>query len=150
MPHSVRYALSATFTVFLCTTLTLLGKSVGSGSHGECAFLYFDDGFTLGLGQAAPDSVWFVHRERVAAAQVQYWAGLADRFRPGLAAGPGRATLAVRMEEERAVHASAGAIQLPVPHIRVGPWKPAGIRHRDRLLVGTAVAPVLHSVQCQR
>src|SRR2546430_7449309 len=80
-------------------------------------------------------------------AHVQHGTGLADRLRPGLAASPGRTRLAAGGEEEPAVHAAAGALGLPVPYIRIRAWKPAGIRHRDRLLVGTAVAPILHSVQ---
>src|SRR5690606_41978998 len=42
---------------------------------------------------------------------------------------PRGAALAVRVEEVGAVHASAGATDLPVPDVGVRPWKTASVCH---------------------
>src|ERR1700712_1252399 len=60
---------------------------------------------------------------------------------PGAPPGPGRAALAVGVEEERAVHAAARRVELPVPDVRVGAGQSTDVGHLDQLLVLTVVVP---------
>lgn len=86
---------------------------------------------SLVLGQAAPDSVRFVHLQGVTSAFQQRRASGANRLGLGLAACSGRPAFAFRVEEIRARHSSAGGMQLPVPQVGVRPRKTPGIGHRS-------------------
>src|SRR3954464_5283597 len=101
--------------------------------HDQRALLELDDRLSFALREAAPDSVRLVHGQGVPAAQLQHRACLTDRLRPGFSARPGRPAFAIGVEEERAVHAAAGTLELPVPHVCVGAGEPASVRHDDRL-----------------
>jgi len=89
---------------------------------------------SLALAQATPNPVRLVHLQGVPAAGLQRGAMRADRLCLGFAPGPGRAALALRMEEVSAGHAAAGRVQLPIPYVGVGSWKASGICHRAPLL----------------
>lgn len=85
--------------------------------------------FALVLRQAAPHPVGLPHGQGVRRALGTYRAAHADLLGGGLAGTPGRAALALGMEEQGAVHASAGGEQLPVPQVCVGSGKAGEICH---------------------
>ena len=82
------------------------------------------DGVTIIFGEAAPNAVWLADGESVGGALHHDGAGCADRFGGGLARRAGGATLTFRVEEDAGILSPAGAFELPIPNVGVGPWKP--------------------------
>ncbi len=87
----------------------------------------------LALGQPTPDSVRFMHPQRVVPAGRHGRALQADGLGLGLAASPGRPALTLRVKEERAGHAATCRVQLPIPKVRIRSGKAPGVRHVDPL-----------------
>src|SRR4051794_25447943 len=102
--------------------------TAGSAGHRDAALL--EDDPALGLDQPAP------HAERLAGLQgelpalLDHRAAVADLLGLRRAAGPRRVALAVRVEEDRAVHAPAGPQPLPLPGVVHRAGKPGNVAHR--------------------
>ena len=88
-----------------------------------------DDLVALRFGQPAPDPVGLLHRQGVPAALLENRAALADLLGPSLPPDSRRTALALGMEEEGAVHASASAPHLPVPDVGHRNGKSARVCH---------------------
>ena len=82
------------------------------------------DGVTIIFGEAAPNAVWLADGESVGGALHHDGAGRADRLGGGLARRAGGAALTFRVEEDAGILSPAGAFELPIPDVGVGPWKP--------------------------
>jgi len=85
----------------------------------------------LALREASPDAVGLVNLQRVRPAGSHRGALETHGLGLGLTARACRPTFALGMEEERAGHAAACGVQLPVPEIRVRAGKAPGVRHVD-------------------
>jgi len=85
------------------------------------------------LGEPTPDSVGFVDLERMGPAGGHRRTFEAHRFRLRLPPCSRRSAFTLRVEEERAGHATAGRVQLPVPQIGIRAGKAPGVRHFDPL-----------------
>lgn len=88
-----------------------------------------DNLLPLALAQATPYSVGLVHLERMFSTLQQRRTPRTYGFRLGFAAGASRAALTLRVEEVGARHAAACRIQLPIPHVGIGPGKAPGVCH---------------------
>lgn len=88
-----------------------------------------EDLLPLALGQTAPDSVRLMDLQGVPTALEQRRAPRTDRLRLRLAPGPRRSSFTFGVEEVRAGHAATRGVQLPVPHVGVGPRKAPGVSH---------------------
>src|SRR5664279_6469189 len=86
---------------------------------------------SLALREAPPDAVGLVNLQRVRPAGSHCGALETHGLGLGLTARACRPTFALGMEEERAGHAAACGVQLPVPEIRVRAGKAPGVRHVD-------------------
>ena len=89
------------------------------------------DLLTFPFGQAAPDSVRLVNLQGVGPARGQRRALEADGLGGRLASRTRRPPFALGVEEVGTGHASAGGVQLPIPHIGIRSGKTPGISHRD-------------------
>ena len=85
------------------------------------------------FAHAAPDPVGLADRQRVLQAGVQDGATSADGLGSGLAPGPGRAPLAVGVEEERRALAPAGCRATASPRPRRRGWAVGGCQPLDLL-----------------
>ena len=88
---------------------------------------------SFALGQAAPDSVRFVHLQCVCPTGRHGRTLETHGLRLGLPAGSGRSPFAFRMEEERTGHSPAGRMQLPIPKISIRAGKAPRVGHVDPL-----------------
>lgn len=97
-------------------------RTRASGTGGE-------DLLPLALGQASPDSVRFVDLQGMSPAFEQSGASRADGLGLRFTPRPCRSPLTLRVEEIRTGHPATGGVQLPVPHVRIGPRKSPGVSH---------------------
>jgi len=87
------------------------------------------NGVAVIFGETAPDAVWLANGEGVGGALHHDGAGRADRLGGGLSRRAGGATLTFRVEEDAWILSPAGAFELPIPNVGIGPWKPGNVGH---------------------
>ena len=85
----------------------------------------------LALREATPDAVGLVNLQGVRTTGGHRGALETHGLGLGFAARARRSTFALGVEEERAGHASAGGVQLPIPEISIRAGKAPGVRHVD-------------------
>src|SRR3954452_5187881 len=98
-----------------------------SARCGESAALENDA--ALGLGQPAPDAERLPGLQRELPAHVDHWAAVADLLGLRRTPRPRRVPLAVRVEEHRAVHATARTEALPLPGVVHRAGEPGDVAH---------------------
>jgi hypothetical protein len=87
------------------------------------------DGISVVFGEAAPDAVRLADSESVGCALHHDGAGSADGLGSGFARRAGGAALTFRVEKNSGILSSAGAFELPIPNVGIGPWKPGNVGH---------------------
>ena len=83
----------------------------------------------LFFGEAAPDAVALAGGDRMLEALDPDRAGGADGLGRPLPRLACRTALALRMEERVGILATACALELPVPDVRIGSGEPGYVRH---------------------
>lgn len=95
------------------------------------------DGFAFVLGETSPDAVGLTYCEGVAGALHANGTVEADCLGSRLTCFAGRAAFAIGVEEDAGILATAGAVHLPIPQVRVGSGEPRDISHDSPSKVGS-------------
>src|SRR4051794_21434195 len=109
----------------------LRGRAGRGALLATCAALPRVDLLAVLLGQPAPDAVRLAHREPVLPALLDHRAAHAHLDGGLVALATRRAALTLGVEEEARVGLTAGAVQLPLPHLRHGDGKTGKLGHGE-------------------